>query len=158
MRMQAPSRALLSGLRVWSCPELWCRWQMRIRSGVALAGVEAGSCSSNWTPSLGTSMCLRGGPRKDKKELSPRNALQRPCPHLNCMLDFQNTKGRKEQADFLSLELFIFLRALPASGLSFTHYHVHHETGRSQGRRINSVNSCLSFSHGASGALRGCGH
>ena len=49
---------------------------MRIRSGVAVAVVRAGSCSSDSTPSLGTSICLRcGSKRKEKKtfreELTP---------------------------------------------------------------------------------------
>ena len=29
--------ALLSGLRIWGCRELWCRSQMRLRSGIAVA-------------------------------------------------------------------------------------------------------------------------
>ena len=31
---------------------------MRLRSGVAVAVVQAGSCSSDWTPSLGTSIAV----------------------------------------------------------------------------------------------------
>ena len=34
---------------------LWIRWQTRLGSGVAVAVVSAGSCSSDSTPSLGTS-------------------------------------------------------------------------------------------------------
>ena len=37
MRMQVPSLASLSGLRIWHCHELWCRSQMRLGSGVAVA-------------------------------------------------------------------------------------------------------------------------
>ena len=37
------------------CCELWCRLQMWVRSGVPMA--VAGSCSSDLTPSLGTSIC-----------------------------------------------------------------------------------------------------
>ena len=29
--------ALLSGLRIWCCSELWCRLQMRLESGVVVA-------------------------------------------------------------------------------------------------------------------------
>ena len=54
---------------------LWCRLQTRLRSGVAVAVVQTGSCSSNSTPSLGTSTCCGGGwvvggalKKKDKKE------------------------------------------------------------------------------------------
>ena len=39
---------------------------MWLRSRVAVA--VAGSCSSDWTPSLGTSICHRHGPKKKKKE------------------------------------------------------------------------------------------
>ena len=39
---------------------------MRLRSCVAVAVVQAGSCSSNLTPSLGTSICLMCGPKKKK--------------------------------------------------------------------------------------------
>uniref|UniRef100_A0A8C3W0J2 RNA binding motif protein 33 n=1 Tax=Catagonus wagneri TaxID=51154 RepID=A0A8C3W0J2_9CETA len=55
MRVQFQSLALLSGLSIWSCHELWCRSQTRFGSCVAV--VVAGSCSSDSTPSLGTSMC-----------------------------------------------------------------------------------------------------
>ena len=46
----------------------WCRSQVRLGSGVAVAGVWASSCSSNSPPSLGTSICCRCGP-KEKKTL-----------------------------------------------------------------------------------------
>ena len=41
--------------------------QNRLRSGIAVAVVEAGNCSSDWTPSLGISICLRYGPKKQSK-------------------------------------------------------------------------------------------
>ena len=37
VRLQVRSLASLSGLRVRSCLELWCRSQMLLRSGVAMA-------------------------------------------------------------------------------------------------------------------------
>ena len=40
---------------------------MWLGSRVAVAVVLAGSCSSNWTPSLGTSICQRCSPKKTKK-------------------------------------------------------------------------------------------
>ena len=46
MRMQLQSLALLSGLRIGYCCELWCRSQTCLRSHVAVAVVEAGRCSS----------------------------------------------------------------------------------------------------------------
>ena len=66
-RLWVWSMASLSGLRIWHCcHELWCRSQTRLRSGVAVALVLAGSNSSDWTPSLGTSMCCTCGPKKIK--------------------------------------------------------------------------------------------
>ena len=39
MRMQVPSLAPLSGLRIWHCYELWRRSQMQLGSHVAVAVV-----------------------------------------------------------------------------------------------------------------------
>ena len=39
MRMWFQSLALLSGLRIWHCGELWCRLQTRLGSGIAVAVV-----------------------------------------------------------------------------------------------------------------------
>ena len=71
MRLEVQSLASLSGLRIQRCYELWCWSQTWLRSGVAVAVVEAGSCSSDSTPSLGTSICCGYGPKKteDKKIL-----------------------------------------------------------------------------------------
>ena len=41
--------------------------QTQLGSGVVVALVEAGSCSSDSTPSLGTSICHGSSPRKGKK-------------------------------------------------------------------------------------------
>ena len=40
---------------------------MRLRSHVAVAVAQAGSCSSDSTPTLGTSICLRYGLKKRKR-------------------------------------------------------------------------------------------
>ena len=69
MRTRVLSLALLSGLRIQRCSELWCRWQTwLLGSGVVVAVVQAGSYSSHSTPSLGTSICHRCGRLKKKKE------------------------------------------------------------------------------------------
>jgi len=75
MRLWVRSLALLSGLRIWHCGGLWCRLQMWLRSGMAVAVpvVWAGSCRSNWTPSLGNSICCGSDPRKDQKKKKKRN-------------------------------------------------------------------------------------
>ena len=64
MRSQVQSLALLSGLRILHCHELWCRSQMRLRSHIAVALAQAISYSSNSTPGLGTSICYGRGCRK----------------------------------------------------------------------------------------------
>ena len=56
--------ASLSGLRIRRCCELWCRLQARLISCVAVAVLLAISCSSDFTPSLGTSTCRRCSPKK----------------------------------------------------------------------------------------------
>ena len=73
MRLRVQSLASLSGLRIRCCPELWGRLQTRLRSCMAVAVVEAGSCGSNSTPSLGTSRCLRCSPKKQTKTKTIRN-------------------------------------------------------------------------------------
>ena len=55
MRMRVQSLALLSGLGIWHCHELWYTSQMWLGSGMAVT--VAGSCSDDSTPSLGTSIC-----------------------------------------------------------------------------------------------------
>ena len=66
LRMQVWSLGSLRGLRIGHRCELWCRLQTWLRSGVvvAVAGAGAGSCSSDSTPSLGTSICCEYGPKK----------------------------------------------------------------------------------------------
>ena len=66
MRMQVPSLASLSRLRIQCCWELWCRLQMWLGSLFAVAVVKAGGYSSDSTPSLGTSICHGCGPKKTK--------------------------------------------------------------------------------------------
>ena len=52
----------------WHCCELWCRLQTWLRSLVAVAVRQAGSCSSDSTPSLETSISHRCSLiRKEKK-------------------------------------------------------------------------------------------
>ena len=68
MRLQVQCLASLSELRIWRCLELWCRLQTGLASSVAVAAAQAGGCSSDQTPSLGTSMCCWSGPRKKEKD------------------------------------------------------------------------------------------
>ena len=66
MRLWVQSLALLSGLKTQCCHELWGRSQRWLGSGIAVP--VAGSCSSDSIPSLGTSTCLKGSPKKQKKK------------------------------------------------------------------------------------------
>ena len=74
-RTQVQSLALLSGLRIQCYHELWCRSQNQLRSGVAVAVVEACSFNSDSTPSLGPSICVAlkrpkglGGKEEEEEE------------------------------------------------------------------------------------------
>ena len=62
--MRVQCLASVSRLRIHYYHELWCRVQTWLRYGIAVA--KAGSCSSDSTPSLGTSICCRRGPKKIK--------------------------------------------------------------------------------------------
>ena len=73
MRLQVPSLASLSGLRIWCCCELWCRSQMRLRSGIAVAVARlAACCSSYLIPSLGTSYATGAALKSGKKKKRER--------------------------------------------------------------------------------------
>ena len=80
-RMQVRSLALLSGLRIWYCCEWWCRLQMWVWSGMAVA--VAGSCSSDVTPSLGTSICCGYSPKIKKTKINKQTNKQ---TNKNCNL------------------------------------------------------------------------
>ena len=68
MRIWVRSLALFSGLGIQRCYELWRRSQGRCGSDIAVAVVQAGSCSSNSTPNLGASICLWFSPKKKKEK------------------------------------------------------------------------------------------
>ena len=74
---------------------------MWLRSRIAMAVVQAGSCSCNWTSSLGTSMCYGSSPKKSKKpkQKEKKNYSQNftISEMLSiCKFHFQlYTKGRK---------------------------------------------------------------
>ena len=69
MRVWVQFLASLRGLRIWCCHKLWHRLQMWFESGVAVAVVQASNCSSDSTPSLGTSICYRCSCKKKKKKI-----------------------------------------------------------------------------------------
>ena len=71
MRTRVRSLALLSGLRMWHCHELWCGSQTLVRSDIAMPVVSAGGYSSDMTLSLGTSIYCRCSPKKKKEKKDP---------------------------------------------------------------------------------------
>ena len=73
--------ASLSGLIIRFCHELWCRSLTQLRSFIAIAMTQAGSNSSDWTPSLGTST---------RRRCSPKNT------HTQRKRDRQKERKRKE--------------------------------------------------------------
>ena len=75
MKMWVWFLALLSGSGIQRSCELWHRSKMRPEYRVAVAMAKAGSCSSYLTLSLGTSMCQRCSPRKEKKKMRLREVL-----------------------------------------------------------------------------------
>ena len=61
----------------------------QLRSSIAVAMVQVGSCSSYFTPSLGTSVCCRGGPKKKRErrverepDASPHTGPCKACEGL----------------------------------------------------------------------------
>ena len=71
MRLQVQCLALISGSGIQCCCEVWYRSQMRLRSRIAMAVVQANGYSSDLTPSLGTpyatGVALKSKQTKNKK-------------------------------------------------------------------------------------------
>ena len=82
MMLRVRSLALLSGLRIQRCRELWCRWQTQL-SGSDLTLLWPGHIAV--TPNLGTSICLRCGPRKDKKRNKKRDIEDKMTRNKICL-------------------------------------------------------------------------
>ena len=64
-------------------PYAGCRSQMRLGSHVAVAVVLAGSCSSNPTPILGTSIGCTCSPQKQKWKLNKGGNLRIDSPVID---------------------------------------------------------------------------
>ena len=111
MRTQVRSLASLSGFRIRHCHELWCRSQMHLRSGVAVA--VGGSCSRVLVPSLGTYICCRYSPKKTKKSKIQIYAVYRPHT-WNSKIQQSAVKGCKKtnQNCYSGFPLWLLLRQL----------------------------------------------
>ena len=69
------SLASLYGLRIQRCHGLWQRLQMWLRPYIAVAVVQASSCSSDSTPDLGTSLGAALKRKKKKFQFSDTHTL-----------------------------------------------------------------------------------
>ena len=92
VRLQIWSLSLFSGLRIQHCRELWCVLQTGLGNHVAATVAQGGSCVSNMTHSLRTSMCHRCCLKKEKKKYKRSHGLEyllpHPCPCLVYLTNF----------------------------------------------------------------------
>ena len=76
----------IPGLAQWvkypACCKLRCRSKMWLRSDFAVSVVQAGSCSSDSIPVLGTSICCKCG-HKDKKKKNVSLFVSHSLPNQN---------------------------------------------------------------------------
>ena len=73
--MLVRSLTSLSGLTIRHCHEWWCRSQTLFGSHVAMTVAEAGSYSSDLTPSLGTSICHSAALKKKNNNNNNNNKV-----------------------------------------------------------------------------------
>ena len=74
--MQVQSLTLLSRLRIPHCRELWCKLQTRLGSHIAVAVAQAGSYSSNSTPSLGMSLCHGEALKREREKKKLKKVMK----------------------------------------------------------------------------------
>ena len=101
MRLRIRYLALLSWLRIPCCLELWCRSQMQLGSGIAMAVAQASGYSSDQTPGLGTSICRGCSPKKTKdKTNKQKNRIRILKQNLQVMAAFTITVTTVSSDDF----------------------------------------------------------
>ena len=74
---------------------------MRLGSGIAVAVVEAGSCISDLTPSLGISICHGCSPKKEKKkkkDISDHTSNNRTIKKINHLREIPSANIYSSQA------------------------------------------------------------
>ena len=69
MSLQVQSLALLSGLRIWRCWELWCGLHTHLGSGIAVAVVWLAAVAPIWPPSWELLYAAGVIPSKKKKKV-----------------------------------------------------------------------------------------
>ena len=76
MRMQVPSLALLSGLRIWRCLELWCRSQTHLDPTLlwlwSRLAATAPTGPLAWEPLYAVGTALKSQKKKKKKTKKPQ--------------------------------------------------------------------------------------
>ena len=137
MRLHVRSLALLNGLRIWHCCELWCRLQMRLGYDIAVSGVGRRLqlwFDSAWEPPYAVGTALEKTKKKgggwDYHSSEPYCAHQMesclyikwPAPCLPChflifiyfprfiskhQLGYQVSKLKRFSGNFLSIVPFL---------------------------------------------------
>ena len=100
MRTQVRSLASLSGLRIRRGRELRCRSQMRLGSRVAVAVVQASSCSSliqplAWEPPYAACVALKSKKKKERVHNTPDGS--REDPSRSCRFTACGYRGKQAQ-------------------------------------------------------------
>jgi len=169
MRLRVGSLASLRGLRIQHCRELWCRLKTQLRSGVAVAVVEAGSNSSNSTPSLRTSIGHGYSPEKDKKTKKKkmyRTLSQRPLrtgeflgvegTHTEWLFSRQHKPGSVLPPIYAPWHFRSFLHmAVSRLGVQSDQSYSCQPTPQPQQCRIQATSGTYTTAHGNTGSL-GC--
>ena len=149
----------IPGLAQWvkdlSC-ELWCRLQMQLGSGIALAAVQvvqAGGYSSNSTPSLGISKCHGSGPKKTKTKKQKTKTNKQTKKTQNLLK--QDTKSTHQKGNnvvtgllkpkFKIKKFFFFLAAHAAYGSSQARNQI--QAGASLGQGLTAQRQAGSLTH-----------
>ena len=135
MRMWARSLASLSGSGIHHWHELWYRSKTQLGSYAAVAVMKAGSCISDSTPSLRTSICHRRSPKKQKKRTEIFHRLI--WVYYLFKTEVLSFKMPKWYTFYLEYT-FIFIYALPEA--QKTQKHVSTKT-------LSTLNQYLSFLH-----------
>ena len=125
MRIQVQSLALLSGRKSRIAVTCGVGRRCKLRSHVAVAVAQAGNCSSNSTPSLGTSICHRCGPKKAKNKQTKTLLIVKFQAQLNVqslvqwITMYQSPRINHFQfmANLIFFFFFFFLYTLPFSYL-----------------------------------------
>ena len=113
--MQVRSLHLLSELRIQHCHELWSSLQAWLRYCVAVA--VAGSYSSDSTPSLGTSICHRSGPRNSNNNNNNKKKTKDQKKKKKKRLILELRQGRYKMGFGVSANVFCEYGQFPADPL-----------------------------------------